>query len=76
MRDPNNNDNDNTIDARELERVLGGMRQWAKGPDNSQLTLALQTVQQSIDSLKTTNSSSSSSMTMMLPMMLMMRNRG
>ena len=65
-----------TIDQSDLARVLGGMRQWAKGPDNSQLTLALQTVQQSIDSLKSTNNSSSSSMTMMLPMMLMMRNRG
>jgi hypothetical protein len=75
MRDQNNNDDDNTIDMRELARVVGGARQWAKGPDNSQLTLALQTVQQSIDSLKT-QPSSNSSMTMMLPMMLMMRNRG
>ena len=65
-----------TIDQSDLARVLGGMRQWAKGPDNSQLTLALQTVQQSIDSLKSTNNSSGSSMTMLLPMMLMMRNRG
>ncbi len=72
------NDDDNTIesiDLRELHRVLGGMRQWAKGPDNSQLTLALQTVQQSIDSLKSQPNQSSSTM-MMLPLMLMMRNRG
>jgi len=76
MRDPNNNDNDNTIDMHELENVRGGARQWAKGPDNSQLTAALQTVVSSIDSLKSQNNSSSSSMMMMLPMVMMMRNRG
>jgi len=75
MRDPNNKNDDNTIDMRDLERVLGGARQWAKGPDNSQLTAALQTVVQSIDSLKN-QPNSSSSMMMMLPMVMMMRNRG
>jgi len=75
MRDPNNNDKLNTIDMCALEHVRGGARQWAKGPDNSAITTALQTVVQSIDSLKN-QPNSNSSMMMMLPMMLMMRNRG
>ena len=76
MRDPNNNDKLNTIDMCQLEHVRGGARQWAKGPDNSALTTALQTVVQSIDSLKNQNTSSSNPMMMMLPMIMMMRNRG
>jgi hypothetical protein len=67
---------DNEIDPRELNHVVGGMRQWAKGPDNSVLVQGLQTLTSSLDSLKSQQNTSSSSAMWMLPLVFAMRNRG
>jgi len=72
MRD---HDSINEIDSRELNHVMGGMRQWAKSQDNSQLVLGLQTLQSSLDSLKSQPNNNNSALMMMLPL-LAMRNRG
>jgi len=72
MRD---HDSNNEIDVSELHRVMGGMRQWAKSQDNSQLVLGLQTLQSSLDSLKSQPNNSNNTMMMLLPL-LAMRNRG
>jgi hypothetical protein len=65
-----------TIDPRELNVVVGGMRQWAKSPDNSALVTGLQTLSTSLDSLKSQQNTSSSSAMWMLPLVFAMRNRG